>query len=163
MCDFMMIKKIATRFIFLLSLAHFSALSQQADDWTLLTQNKQSISLSDYKNKPVILHFWATWCPYCEKLQPKLVELQQKYKASNVEIVAISFNEDNGTLPQNHLTERGYTFKTAVNGDKIAQMYGVQGTPTTFFINKKGEIIFKSTSSNVNDPRLDLAMKEIIK
>ena len=99
--------------------------------------SKQSISLSDYKNKPLILRFWATWCPYCEKLQPKLVELQQKDKASNVKIVAISFNEDDGTLPQNHLTERSYTYRAAVNGDKVAHKYGVQRTPTTFFINNK--------------------------
>jgi thiol-disulfide isomerase/thioredoxin len=158
-----MIKKQTTGLIFLLSLVHFSASSQQAEDWKLLTQDKQPISLADYKGQPVILHFWATWCPYCKKLQPKLVELQEKYKASGVEIVAISFNEDDDALPQDSITNRGYTFKTAVNGDKVAKTYGVRGTPTTLFIDRKGKIIFKSTSSNVEDPRLDLAMKEIIK
>jgi len=41
--------------------------------------------------------------------------------------------------------------------------YGVKGTPTTFFINKNNQVIFKSTSSDTSDPRLELATKEIIK
>jgi len=134
-----------------------------APNWQLKTQTGKSISLADYQGKPVILHFWATWCPYCKKLQPKLVELTQKYKKTEIEIVAISFNEDEGVNPQDSIVKRGYQFVTAVNGDKVAQQYGVKGTPTTFFINRDGKVIFKSTSSNVEDPRLELAVKEIVK
>jgi len=149
--------------IFIHLLFSGQALSQDIHDWSLKTQNGKDISLSLYKDKPIILHFWATWCPYCKKLQPKLVELQKKYQSSGVEIIAISFNEDEGALPQDVLASRGYTFLTAINGDEVAESYSVRGTPTTFFINKNKEVIFKSTSSNVNDPRLDLAMKEITK
>jgi cytochrome c biogenesis protein CcmG, thiol:disulfide interchange protein DsbE len=159
-------RTILSAFIILSSL--FSFISQAGNDanapnWTLKTQAGNSISLADYQGKPVILHFWATWCPYCKKLQPKLVELQEKYKKSGVEIVAISFNEDDGAQPQDSITQRGYKFITAVQGDKVAQQYGVKGTPTTFFINRSGNVIFKSSSSNVADPRLELAIKEIIK
>lgn len=148
-------------FISLFFSAH--SFSKDLHDWTLQTQNGKTISLNLYKDKPIILHFWATWCPYCKKLQPKLVELQQKYQNSGVKIVAISFNEDEGTLPQDELLSRGYKFLTAVNGNSVAKSYNVKGTPTTFFLNKNKEIIFKSTSSNINDPRLELAMKEITK
>jgi len=134
-----------------------------APNWLLETQAGKSISLADYQGKPVILHFWATWCPYCKKLQPKLVELEKKYKNTGIEIVAISFNEDEGIRPQDSIAERGYQFITAVDGDKVALQYGVKGTPTTYFINRHGEIIFKSTSSDITDPRLELAVKEIVK
>jgi thiol-disulfide isomerase/thioredoxin len=159
-------RTILSAFIILSSL--FSFISQAGNDtnapnWILKTQAGNSISLADYQGKPVILHFWATWCPYCKKLQPKLVELEEKYKKSGVEIVAISFNEDDGAHPQDSITQRGYKFITAVQGDKVAQQYGVKGTPTTFFINRSGNVIFKSSSSNVADPRLELAIKEIIK
>lgn len=135
----------------------------QAPNWQLKTQAGNNISLSDYAGKPVILHFWATWCPYCKKLQPKLVELQQQYSKSNIEIVAVSFNEDEGTLPQDEIKARGYSFITAVNGESVVQLYGVSGTPTTFFINRQGKAVYKSTSSDVNNPNLELAIKEIIK
>jgi len=134
-----------------------------APDWQLKTQSGQDISLNQYQGKPIILHFWATWCPYCKKLQPELVRLQKKYQSADVQIVSISFNEDDGAMPQDEIESRGYDFITAVNGAKVAELYGVKGTPTTLFINKTGEIIFKSTSSDITDPRLDLALQAIIK
>ncbi|GAA6170601.1 TlpA disulfide reductase family protein [Colwellia sp. KU-HH00111] len=134
-----------------------------APAWQLTTQTGQNISLADYQGKPIILHFWATWCPYCKKLQPKLVELEQKYQASGIEIIAISFNEDDGALPQDEIKARGYDFITAVNGESVAALYRVRGTPTTFFINRQGKAIYKSSSSDINNPKLVLAVKEIIK
>ncbi|MBL4823559.1 MAG: TlpA family protein disulfide reductase [Colwellia sp.] len=131
--------------------------------WQLSTQAGKSISLSDYQGKPVILHFWATWCPYCKKLQPKLVELENKYQSSGLKIVSISFNEDDGATPQDEINKRGYDFITAVKGELVAKRYGVRGTPTTFFINRQGKVIYKSTSSNVNNPKFELAVQEIIK
>ncbi len=140
-----------------------AASNEKAKPWQLKTQAGEPISLAQYQGKPIILHFWATWCPYCKKLQPTLVALQNKYKDSGVEIVSISFNEDDDALPQDEIYQRGYHFITAVNGDKVAELYGVKGTPTTFYIDRNGIIIFKSTSSNTKDPRLELAVKEIIK
>ena len=134
-----------------------------APTWQLKTQSGDEISSFQYQNKPIILHFWATWCPYCKKLQPKLVELQQKYAEQGIEIVAISFNEDQGATPQDSITERGYTFKTAVDGEFVATNYGVVGTPTTFFINRHGKVVFKTTGSDINDPRLEQAVMEIVK
>jgi cytochrome c biogenesis protein CcmG/thiol:disulfide interchange protein DsbE len=136
---------------------------EMAKPWQLKTQSGEVISLEQYKNTPIILHFWATWCPYCKKLQPTLVELQKKYQSQGVELISISFNEDDGALPQDEINHRGYSFITAVMGEEVAERYGVRGTPTTFFINRKNEIIFKTSSSDITDPRLDLALKEIIK
>lgn len=137
--------------------------SETAKPWQLRTQNGEVISLEQYANKPVILHFWATWCPYCKKLQPTLVALQKKYQAQGVELISISFNEDEGALPQDEIHRRGYAFLTAVMGEEVARLYGVRGTPTTFFINRKNEIIWKTSSSDKTDPRFDLALQEIIK
>ena len=159
-----------TTFIFSLSAMAFednktgsNKVSATPPSWQLKTQSGETISSKDYLGQPVILHFWATWCPYCKKLQPKLVELQEKYQASGIKIVAISFNEDEGATPQDEIYKRGYQFTTAVNGEEVAANYGVRGTPTTFFINRDNQVIFKSTSSNIEDPRLELATKEIIK
>jgi len=137
--------------------------NETAKPWQLTTQSGDAISLEQYTNKPVILHFWATWCPYCKKLQPTLVELQKKYHAEGVELISISFNEDEGALPQDEINRRGYSFLTAVMGEEVAKLYGVRGTPTTFFINRKNEIIWKTSSSDKADARFDLALQEIIK
>lgn len=142
----------------------FSKELKDAPQWQLTKQNGEEISLAHYQGKPVILHFWATWCSYCKRLQPKLVELQEKYKDSGVELVSISFEEDDGVDPQAEITERGYDFVTAIKGEKVAELYGVNGTPTTFFINREGKIIYKSTSSRKkHHKKLEKAMVAITK
>lgn len=148
---------------FFIAASFSSHANETAKAWQLTKQNGEVISLAQYKNKPVILHFWATWCPYCKKLQPTLVDLQKKYQAQGVELVSISFNEDEDALPQDEIRRRGYSFLTAVMGEEVAKLYGVKGTPTTFFINRKNEIIWKTSSSDKTDPRFELALQEIIK
>ncbi len=167
------IKRLTTLFLLItLSLCSLNILANESTRttsaptalaWQLKTQSGEVISSTQFQGQAIILHFWATWCPYCKKLQPKLVELEKKYQDQGVKIVAISFNEDEGVLPQDEIASRGYDFITAVNGDEVAMRYGVKGTPTTFFINKNNQVIFKSTSSDITDPRLELATKEIIK
>ena len=162
-------KKIIPGTFIVLSLLSISASAEetpvapQAPAWDLKTQSGERISSAQFEGQATILHFWATWCPYCKVLQPKLVELEKKYQQQGVKLVAISFNEDEGTLPQDELAARGYKFPTAVNGDEVAKLYGVRGTPTTYFINKNNQVIFKYTSSDITDPRLELAVKEIVK
>jgi len=147
----------------LLTFSAFAKDYPTAPAWQLKTQSGENISLADYKGKPVILHFWATWCPYCKRLQPKLVELEKKYQDTGITIVAVSFNEDEGAMPQGEINARGYHFITAVNGAPVAELYGVSGTPTTFFINRQGKAIFRTSSSDINNPNFELAVKEIIK
>lgn len=148
--------------LFTLSFAHATELDI-APNWQLTTQDGESITLNQFHGKPVILHFWATWCPYCKKLQPVLVEMQNKYADADVTIVGISFNEDEGAMPQDELNSRGYNFVTAVNGSSVAELYGVSGTPTTFYLGRKGQVIYRSSSSDITDPRIELAIQEIIK
>ncbi len=143
--------------------AFSTSAAQQAPNWQLKTQAGKIIRSSDYQGQPIILHFWATWCPYCRRLQPKLVELQHKYKDQGVKIVAISILEDEGAKPQDEIDQRGYDFITAVKGETVATQYGVRGTPTTFFINRNNDVVFATSSSDVNDPRFELSIKEMIK
>jgi cytochrome c biogenesis protein CcmG/thiol:disulfide interchange protein DsbE len=148
---------------FFTAVSFSSSGNEIAKPWQLKTQSGDIINFDQYKNKAVILHFWATWCPYCKKIQPSLVALQKKYQAQGVALISISFNEDEGALPQDEIKRRGYAFITAVMGEEVATLYGVGGTPTTFFINRKNEIIWKTSSSDKTDRCFELALKEIIK
>jgi len=140
-----------------------NALAGQAPEFTLKTQAGKSVSLSDYKGKPLIIHFWATWCPYCKKLQPGLTALHKKYQSQGLEVLPISLWEDEGATPQDDLNSRGFKFKTLINGDVIHKQFGVVGTPTTFFISKTGDIVFKTSDSDPNSPALEQAVQKILK
>ncbi|WP_252733528.1 TlpA disulfide reductase family protein [Pseudoalteromonas sp. C2R02] len=150
-------------FIVLCSFMVSNVWAAKAPEFTLKTQAGDTVSLSDYQGKPLIIHFWATWCPYCKKLQSGLNALHQKYKSQDLEILPISLWEDEGATPQKALYSRGFNFKTLINGDAIHKKFGVVGTPTTFFVSRTGEIVYKTSDSNPDSPNLEKAVKAILK
>jgi peroxiredoxin len=135
----------------------------KAPQFVLPAADGELVSLKKYRGKPLVLHFWATWCPYCKKLQPGLQSLADTHAGQGLVVLGISFREDPGTKPQAVLEARGHSFMTLVEGDETAAMYGVKGTPTTFFINRKGRIVGKTHTSDPNDPVLESLTAEILK
>ena len=127
-------------------------------DWEITTQDGGKISSDTLDNKPYILHFWATWCPYCKKLQPGLDALYKKYRAQGIELIGVSYNEDPETYPQTVLEKRGHSFITGVEGEDVAQLLDVPGTPTTFFVYGDGQVLAKTRISDPNDERLEKAV-----
>ncbi|MFT6989680.1 MAG: thiol-disulfide isomerase/thioredoxin [Paraglaciecola sp.] len=131
--------------------------------WQLYNEAGQLVKSSDFHGKPLVIHFWATWCPYCKKLQPGLETLYQKYQADGLQMIAISLREDEGATPQKELDSRGMTFKTLINGDEVAMnLFSVSGTPTTVFIDKAGHVIGSTSISEPDDPRLEKTIKYLV-
>jgi thiol-disulfide isomerase/thioredoxin len=146
--------------ITLLSLTSTFTFAQNPDsaktmpEWALKKQDGTLVRSSDYHGKPLIMHFWATWCPYCKKLQPGLDRIAQKYQDKGLEVIAISFNEDESAQPQTHLKNRGLSLQTLVNGHELElNIYNDIGTPTTFFISSDGKILGSTTQSDPDDPQ----------
>lgn len=139
-----------------------ASVGDKAPPFVLAAADGELVSLNDYRGKPRVLHFWATWCPYCEKVQPGLQALADAHGDQGLVVIAISFREDPGTRPQAVLEARGLSLRTLVEGDETAAMYGVKGTPTTFFINRKGRIVGKTHTSDPADPVLEKLAAEIL-
>lgn len=116
------------------------------------------INTHDLVGQPYVLHFWATWCPYCKKLQPAL----QKINDMGLKVIAVSFKEDDDATPAKALSDRGYTFKTAVKADVIAAQLSIRGTPTTLFIDKKGRVVWLTNTSNPEDANLHLNARTLL-
>ncbi|MBE0359915.1 TlpA family protein disulfide reductase [Pseudoalteromonas aliena] len=116
------------------------------------------INTHDLVGQPYVLHFWATWCPYCKKLQPAL----QKINDMGLKVIAVSFKEDDDATPAKALSNRGYTFKTAVKADAIAAQLSIRGTPTTLFIDKKGSVVWLTNTSNPEDANLHLNARTLL-
>jgi thiol-disulfide isomerase/thioredoxin len=160
-------RAILALFVFLT--VSFNVFSQEAEqlqmmpEWELRNEAGEIVKSSDFEGKPVILHFWATWCPYCKKLQPSLQRIYDKYKDQGLELIAISIREDEGATPQAALEKRGYTFKTLILGDELAfNEFNVRGTPTTVFVDAKGQIIGVTGTSDPEDPNLEVAAKFLV-
>ena len=128
--------------------------SDKAPEFVLPDAAGTMVSLSRFRGRPLVLHFWATWCPYCKKLQPGLQRLEDNFGDSRLVVLGISFREDEGADPQGVLDKRGYRFRTLLHGDDVARTYGVRGTPTTFFIDRQGRVVGMTHTSDPQDPVL---------
>jgi peroxiredoxin len=92
--------------------------------------------------KVTIVDFWATWCEPCKKSFPKYQELYVKYKASGLEIAAVSVDDEKGSIAA-FAKSHGAKFPVGWdNGKKIAEQYKPEGMPTAFVIDKNGVVKF---------------------
>ena len=116
----------------------------KAPDFTLAGIDGKNISLSDYKGKVVIIDFWATWCPPCRRGIPDLIDLQKQYK-DQISVIGISLDQENtkAGVPD-FVTRMGINYPIVYYNDKVINDYGgVSAIPTTFIIDKNGNIINK--------------------
>jgi len=106
--------------------------------------SNESIDLSRYRGKPVVLNFWATWCRPCWDEHPVLTQNAQAM-GDRVQFVGVVFQDDEKKITD-FLRERGWTYPTLVDDrGKTAIAYGVGGVPETFFLDKHGTIVAKYT------------------
>lgn len=124
-----------------------------APDFTVVDQNGQTHTLSDYKGKVVFLNFWATWCPPCKQELPHIQEIYEEYgkNQENVIVLGITnptskqypYSQDQKTKEEikQFVEENGLTYPTLFDETgNIFSEYGIQAFPTTFMINQQGEI-----------------------
>ena len=114
--------------------------AETALDWSLATADGDTVRLSEeVKRQPVILFFWATWCPYCKALMPHLQSIRLEY-GNDVKILAINFRDDND--PVTYVRGTGFDFTVLANGDDVAKMYDVWSTPGVIIVDKEQTIRF---------------------
>ena len=133
-----------------------------APDFTLKAVGSgESIDLSRYRGKPVVLNFWATWCHPCWDEHPVLTENAQAM-GKQVQFVGVVFQDDEKKITD-FLQQRGWAYPTLVDDrGKTAIAYGVGGVPETFFLDKHGTIVAKydgPMSTEILQENLQKAMR----
>jgi cytochrome c biogenesis protein CcmG, thiol:disulfide interchange protein DsbE len=115
-----------------------------APDFSGKSVNGQgTVSMASLKGKVVIVDFWATWCEPCKKSFPKLQELYVKYKASGLEIVGISVDDDSKDIASFGSAHGGAKFPLLWDdGKKIAGKYKPASMPSSYIVDKTGAIRF---------------------
>ena len=101
--------------------------------------NGQVVKLADYRGKPVLLHFWASWCPMCEMEQGSISNL-----AKEAQVITVAYQSGGADEVKRYLErEQINDWVTVVDDDgKLSEQYGIRGVPTTYVLDANGNIRF---------------------
>src|SRR5690606_9773304 len=119
-------------------------IGNRAPDFEIETLEGKNVSLSDFRGKPVMLNFWATWCPPCRQEMP---DMEEFHKENDVVVIAVNLldTEMNQDAVKKFVDEFGLTFDVGLDGDgEVSVQYRINPIPTTFMIDSNGIIQHKS-------------------
>lgn len=121
-----------------------------APDFTVYDREGNTVHLSDFLGKPVVLNFWASWCGPCKMEMPDFEEVYTEYK-DDIHFVMINLTDGNRETidtATTFLDNSGYTFPVYYDKDSDAALtYQIYGIPVTYFINAEGHLIAQGTSA----------------
>jgi len=116
-------------------------------DFQLADTKGNSVTLSDYKGKVVMIHFWSATCPFVVRYEPRLQALTQAYTPKDVVVLGIDSNSTE-TLSQIKKVagERGVNYPILLDpGNKIADTFGAITTPHVYLVNREGVLVYEGS------------------
>jgi peroxiredoxin len=121
----------------------FSSAPATAPESTFVLLDGSKSSTTDLKGRVTLVNFWATSCVTCVAEMPKLIATHQKFQARGYDTLAVAMQYDPPSYVVNFSETRKLPFKVAIdNTGSIAKAWGdVQLTPTTYLVNKRGQIV----------------------
>lgn len=115
-----------------------------APDFTVQDTNGMNVSLSDFKGKPVVLNFWASWCPPCKAEMPDYEKMVQQYSTKGVIFMMVNLTDgvrETTATAKQFLYDNKYTFPAYFDMKlDAANTYGISSIPNSIFIDKDGDI-----------------------
>ena len=110
------------------------------------------------EGKPMIVEFWATWCPPCRSSIPHLNEIYAKYKDKGLQIVGIT-DEDRAKIKT---FEKEVPIEYAVGLDangKYAKPFGIQGIPHAVLVDKTGKVVWEGHPMSLKESQIEELLK----
>ncbi len=141
-----------------------------APDFSVKDTEGVSFSLGDDKGKKsVLLVFWSIFCEPCRTEMPGIQKLHDKYKDKGLDVVSIALDGEplKGSIV-GFVKQEGYTFRVLIDEldakemFKVADPYGVGGTPTVFLLDKSGKVVI-AKAGRVKEEELEKAVKSLLK
>ena len=123
----------------------------KAPDFALENNKGETIRLSSFSKKVIILNFWATWCGPCRQEIPDFVNLYKEYNDDGLEIIGVSVDQSGWDAVKPFMERYKINYPVLMYNYQVIMDYGgIQGIPTTFFINRNGEIVEKIVGMRPN-------------
>ncbi|HXP17557.1 MAG TPA: TlpA disulfide reductase family protein [Terriglobales bacterium] len=115
-----------------------------APDFTLHSLEGQTVHLSDFRGKGVLLNFWATWCQPCKIEMPWFAELQKQYGPQGLQIVGVAMDDAGPKEISKFAHDLGVNYPILVGEESVGDAYGgLPFLPATFYIGRDGKVLDK--------------------
>jgi thiol-disulfide isomerase/thioredoxin len=128
-------------------------LGKMAPSFALATLDGKNVSLSDYKGRPVLVNFWATWCAPCKVEMPWFEEFRKQYAAQGFEILGLTDDVDAGKEAIAKVVKKtGVTYPILLTDGKVQKAYGgLDYLPVSFYVDKNGVVVEETAGLGSKD------------
>jgi cytochrome c biogenesis protein CcmG, thiol:disulfide interchange protein DsbE len=137
-------------------------IDKYAPDFQLTALSGEGVSLSDYKGKPVVINFWATWCGYCVEEMPLLQDIYDNRAGDGLMVVAVNSGETTSQAKE-FMQAYGYSFPVLLDRSQDVTIdYKIRGFPTTFFVDADGVIRDIKVGAFTSRQQIEVSLKKIM-
>lgn len=134
-----------------------------APNFSLVALDGKKVSLSDFKGRPVLVNFWATWCGPCKVEMPWFEEFHKQYAAQGLEILGLADDVDAGKDAIGKVVQKtGVTYPILLTDGKVQTAYGgLDYLPMSFYIDRRGVIVEETAGLGSKD-EIEAHIKKMI-
>lgn len=133
-----------------------------APEFALKDSSGETVKLSDYRGKVVLLDFWATWCEGCKEEIPWFSEFQKTNGTKSLAVMGVSMDEGGWPVVKPFLAETHVPYRILLGDDATAQRYGIQNLPDTFLIDRQGRVAAVYRAGLVDKGDVDANIRALI-
>lgn len=135
-----------------------------APDFQLPGLDGQPVSLSDLRGRPVLINFWASWCPACRFEMPFIQEIYEdkEWSDKGLAILAVNIGES-PSLVARFMEDYGLSFPVLLGtNNNVSRDYNIRGIPATFFIDKDGIIQDMKIGAFSSKAEIEMRLSKVI-
>ncbi len=133
-----------------------------APGFALTTLDGKKVSLADYKGRPVLVNFWATWCAPCKLEMPWFEEFHSQYAGQGFEILGIAEDDAGKDQIAKAAKKLGVTYPILLTDGKVAPKYGgIDYLPMSFYVGRDGVVVEETAGLGSKD-QIEANIKKIV-
>lgn len=117
----------------------------------------RTVPAGAFAGKPVVVEFWASWCPFCALQNPRLQALYDRTRGTPLQVLAVSIDRQPADAAA-YLKTRGYTFPAAMDSPALREAFGPRkGLPELYVLDGNGRVLQKEVGEMLEDDVAALA------
>lgn len=115
------------------------------------TLDGRTLSAAALAGKPLVVEYWATWCPFCAMQNPRLQKLYERTRGTPLQVLTISIDKDQSEATA-YMKKRGYTFPATMDSPALQAVFGKRkGLPELYVIDARGRVVQKEVGEMLEE------------